>query len=94
MMLQIGAIYLWSYVYNIVRISSSKTREFNIDDFSTNVKSAEETKPLQGNCTISKKIKLHLGKFSRKINIHALFAPSTTGAVNLLVLFIPLYFLL
>ncbi|KAM7515965.1 hypothetical protein LguiA_005548 [Lonicera macranthoides] len=76
----IGAIYLWSYVYNIIRVSSSKTREFNIDD-NTKVNSAGETKPLQGNFTISKKIKLHLGKFSRKINMQALFAPSTTGAI-------------
>lgn len=35
MTLQIGAIYLWSYVYNIVRISSrSGTRESEANEFS------------------------------------------------------------
>ncbi|XP_043708621.1 protein PIN-LIKES 3-like [Telopea speciosissima] len=45
----IGAIYLWSYVYNIVRVYSSKDIE-GIDDSTS--KSIEETsKVLNGSCT-------------------------------------------
>ncbi|KAA8547622.1 hypothetical protein F0562_004051 [Nyssa sinensis] len=49
----IGAIYLWSYVYNIVRISLIKiTKAADIDDSIINVKSTGETSELfQGNCT-------------------------------------------
>lgn len=39
--LQIGAIYLWSYVYNIVRIFSSRINEkVTIDEFASNIKSS------------------------------------------------------
>ncbi|PHT35358.1 hypothetical protein BC332_34944 [Capsicum chinense] len=38
----VGAIYLWSYVYNIVRISSSKsTKEVEINDSSASRSSRE-----------------------------------------------------
>ncbi|KAJ4963422.1 hypothetical protein NE237_023361 [Protea cynaroides] len=44
----IGAIYLWSYVYNIVRISSKK-HSSGIDD-STSNSSEEPSKVLNGSC--------------------------------------------
>ncbi|KAK9284497.1 hypothetical protein L1049_023671 [Liquidambar formosana] len=112
----VGAIYLWSYVYNIVRISSSKiSKEVRIDDSTINMKhTAETSKLLHGTCTeallppkdcsisldqayqftlpfpkpeeevkvsLSDKIKQHLRTFSRNINLKALFAPSTIGAI-------------
>lgn len=41
-MLQIGAIYLWSYVYNIVRVSSSRSsKEVEIIDSPVNKPSRE-----------------------------------------------------
>lgn len=41
-LLQVGAIYLWSYVYNIVRISSSRSsKEVEINDSSTSISSRE-----------------------------------------------------
>jgi hypothetical protein len=44
---------LWSYVYNIVRIFSSKVNEkANADEFTSNMKSCEDTsKLLDGNCS-------------------------------------------
>ncbi|XP_043713494.1 protein PIN-LIKES 1-like isoform X3 [Telopea speciosissima] len=107
----IGAIYLWSYVYNIVRISSSKYTE-GIDESSS--KSSEEpSKVMNGSCRepllskdlsilenqadhfalpcsssearpqvpISVKFKQYLKMLSGKINLKALFAPSTIGAI-------------
>lgn len=59
MVFQIGAIYLWSYVYNIIRISSSRnSNEVDINDLSitksssesstvpSDISSAEVTEPL------------------------------------------------
>lgn len=50
---QIGAIFLWSFVYNIVRISSSKIlSEVKVDDSTINQKDREETsKLLYENCS-------------------------------------------
>ncbi|CAK9140962.1 unnamed protein product, partial [Ilex paraguariensis] len=103
----VGAIFLWSYVYNIVRVSSTKVPEsIGPDDSTISMKSTEATsEPLLGNHTklqhqnlsvdhanefllpskgklkVLDQIKQNLGKFSRKINLNALFAPSTIGAI-------------
>ncbi|CAK9147672.1 unnamed protein product [Ilex paraguariensis] len=103
----VGAIFLWSYVYNIVRVSSTKVPEsIGPDDSTISMKSTEATsEPLLGNHTklqhqnlsvdhanefllpskgklkVLDQIKQNLGKFSRKINLNALFAPSTIGAL-------------
>ncbi|XP_062144986.1 protein PIN-LIKES 3-like [Alnus glutinosa] len=109
----IGAIYLWSYVYNIVRIFSSRVNEkVNIDEFASNMKSSGRASELpQESCSeallpsenysvsmdcanksmpppeekvkvpISYAIKYYLRVLSRKINLGAIFAPSTTGAI-------------
>ncbi|OVA00699.1 Auxin efflux carrier [Macleaya cordata] len=42
----IGAIYLWSYVYNIVRISSSKSKEVKENVYVSSLKFSEETSKL------------------------------------------------
>ncbi|XAR73651.1 hypothetical protein NMG60_11007691 [Bertholletia excelsa] len=111
----IGAIYLWSYVYNIVRVSSrSITKEVQTNDFSVEKKNTDETsETVEGNFTepllssedcssecsqdlftlphcksdgstkvpFSTKIKQHLRLIPQKLNLKALFAPSTTGAI-------------
>ncbi|KAJ9704173.1 hypothetical protein PVL29_005450 [Vitis rotundifolia] len=99
----IGAIYLWSYVYNIVRVSSVGTTEvINIEDDSP----AKMREPLLASkdCSISvdyadqltlpytqseenlkvttsDKVKRFLRMLSSEINLQALLAPSTTGAI-------------
>ncbi|XP_073133717.1 protein PIN-LIKES 3-like [Henckelia pumila] len=100
----IGAIYLWSYVYNIVRISSSKSSmevEIRNSPKSSLLPSGETwTEPLLSadetgltlprdrfdNDTppqvgVSDKIKHHLEKIFKKMNLKRLLAPSTTGAI-------------
>ncbi|KDP24916.1 hypothetical protein JCGZ_24294 [Jatropha curcas] len=115
----IGAVFLWSYVYNIMRISSSEMNQQvdNADsDTETNIKttvgapkciqgnyysvdlsskesliSAELASPLlPENQEIVKnlswtqfidKIKERSRKISEKLNLKALFAPSTIGAI-------------
>ncbi|CAI9762979.1 unnamed protein product [Fraxinus pennsylvanica] len=49
----IGAIYLWSYVYNIIRISSSRnSKEVEIDDLSITKSSAESSMVPSGSSSI------------------------------------------
>ncbi|KAK5843865.1 protein PIN-LIKES 3-like [Gossypium arboreum] len=115
----IGAIYLWSFVYNVVRVSSAKVnKEVNGDDSTRVMKSTgtggmpsptlpdqqNYTEPLlpSKNCSISvcthelsfscakskgtvkvsdfDKIWQYLRIISRKLNLKAIFAPSTTAA--------------
>lgn len=99
----IGAIYLWSYVYNIVRVSSSKSSievEISNSPKASSLPSRETwTEPLllsdESGLTlprdrfdnnmpqvgVSDKIKHHLEKFFKKMNLKRLLAPSTTGAI-------------
>ncbi|GMN28623.1 hypothetical protein TIFTF001_002127 [Ficus carica] len=92
----IGAIFLWSYVYNIVRISSST---IDADDMKSCLVLPKRTSDLvegrfsnsealvlakcrgENKVPISKKIKHYLMMFSSKINLKALFTPSVIGAV-------------
>ncbi|MBA0844845.1 hypothetical protein Goarm_022455, partial [Gossypium armourianum] len=116
----IGAIYLWSFVYNIVRVSSAKVnKEVNGDDSTRVMKSTgtggmpsptlpdqqNYSEPLlpSKNCSISvytdelsfscakskgtvkvsdfDKTWQYLRIISRKLNLKAIFAPSTTAAL-------------
>ncbi|KAF4371052.1 hypothetical protein G4B88_002981 [Cannabis sativa] len=81
----IGAIYLWSYVYNIVRVSST-----SINDIKSSRESLEEPLllpspedvALQVGDSESSGIKqLRLVKLFRELNLKALLAPSTIGAI-------------
>uniref|UniRef100_A0A5B7CBU7 Auxin efflux carrier family protein n=1 Tax=Davidia involucrata TaxID=16924 RepID=A0A5B7CBU7_DAVIN len=89
----VGAVYLWSYVYNIVRISSSKSsREGEINNSSIckdPLLSSEDHASLPSTrfegeadqVAISGQIKQHLGMFLRNIDLKRLFAPATIGAI-------------
>ncbi|GAB4847656.1 hypothetical protein Ancab_026718 [Ancistrocladus abbreviatus] len=88
----IGAVCLWSYVYNIVRVSSNQTIQNNhTDDSTTDDNSTSSRLPLLSqDCssmdhvsTLStfSRIKQHLRTFSEKINLKALLAPSIIGAI-------------
>ncbi|KAL9249818.1 PIN-LIKES 1-like protein [Drosera capensis] len=85
--MEIGAIFLWSFVYNIVRVSSSQaaikpimepllpsegcsTRDY--DPFPS---------PSCNKISMTSRIKLHLVNFSERMNLKAVLAPSTTGAI-------------
>lgn len=61
MMFQIGAIYLWSYVYNIVRIHSNKNSEgAKLDDFTESTKSEVETAENLSNSRLGSLLPLNL----------------------------------
>lgn len=50
MNVQIGAIYLWSYVYNIVRVSSRSIKDARGKDFSVSKSSRESSTTDLGSC--------------------------------------------
>ncbi|XP_074308677.1 protein PIN-LIKES 3-like [Silene latifolia] len=93
----LGAVFIWSYVYNIVRISSRGTVELAAENRSgTKDSSIEEiqanyTEPLLPTdhpimtsvtqITLLSRIKQWITNFSKKINLKALLAPSTIGAI-------------
>ncbi|XP_020203338.1 protein PIN-LIKES 3 [Cajanus cajan] len=109
----IGAVFIWSYVYNIMRISSSRTEpEDNTSDASSLLKASEEISDSESHqanfsetldptedvmddvytlllpdaesnekASISSKIKQCLRKISSNLNLKAIFAPSTLGAI-------------
>ncbi|XP_048230776.1 protein PIN-LIKES 3-like isoform X2 [Ricinus communis] len=106
----IGAIYMWSYVYNMMRISASEiNKEVRRKDTegtpesmnSGNLLPSKEL-PISAELTygllhpgtesdkivktftwtqVSNKIKQHLRMISEKLNLKAIFAPSTIGAI-------------
>nr|XP_043634968.1 protein PIN-LIKES 3-like isoform X2 [Erigeron canadensis] len=90
--LAIGAVFLWLYVYNLVRVFTQnyddKCVEYiNQTDILQNdlaqsliPSSASPSTDLKENVMVHV-IKQHLEKFSRQINLKAVFAPSTIGAI-------------
>ncbi|KAL6495863.1 hypothetical protein OROGR_030426 [Orobanche gracilis] len=71
-----GAIFLWVYVYNIVRISVEAS-SVDVNDFSICKYTSETTAVKPESIT-----ELGLSDISRKLNLKRLFAPSTNGAVK------------
>ncbi|XP_074308680.1 protein PIN-LIKES 3-like [Silene latifolia] len=90
----LGAIFLWSYVYNIVRISSKDTTEIAAGDDESNGDASVEyiREPLLPSTDSSTMhsvdqipllsgIKDRFRKFSKMINLKSVLAPSTSGAI-------------
>ncbi|KAK9928506.1 hypothetical protein M0R45_025639 [Rubus argutus] len=88
----IGAIYLWTYVYNVVRISSTTStpdstqpsetvplltsiEEDNVDHYALAVSEGDAKKTCLG------KIKDWIVMVDKKLNLKAVFAPSTIAAI-------------
>lgn len=114
MNLQIGAIYLWSYVYNMVRISSTSDKdsressELDREGFKEPLLSStklgepgDSSDPYALPLSVSEEkakvavpehglgITRYLEMLFRKLNLKALLAPSTNGAVLLSLRFKP-----
>ncbi|CAI9110415.1 OLC1v1010426C1 [Oldenlandia corymbosa var. corymbosa] len=84
----IGAIYLWTYGYNIVRVLSTKSKNGNLDSETTSVtdNSDESSLPFLktnniGEGSMWNRIKNHLAAISRNVNLKNILAPPTTGAI-------------
>ncbi|OMP12325.1 Auxin efflux carrier [Corchorus olitorius] len=89
----LGAIYLWSYVFNIVRMYSTTS----INDSSTEPLLSKDLLPPhhkenqfllpctsckdKAEATFSSKLKQNFNLLIAKMNLKALFAPSTTGVI-------------
>ncbi|KAL5558870.1 hypothetical protein UlMin_035081 [Ulmus minor] len=95
----VGAIYLWSYVYNLVQIYSRSSSSSGSDlptctePLLSSLQSAQarnDQDPYKLPSIVSEVkvgttqhlgIMHHLGKLFKKLNLKALFAPSTTAAI-------------
>ncbi|XP_004509473.1 protein PIN-LIKES 3-like [Cicer arietinum] len=86
----IGAVFLWTYVYNIMRISSSRAKLMEISESQPEtIDSAKDAYTLllpntefEEKVSFSDKIKLQLRKILRNLNFKTIFAPSTIGAIT------------
>ncbi|XP_076934600.1 protein PIN-LIKES 3-like [Bidens hawaiensis] len=94
--LAIGAVYLWGYVYNLVRVFVGHTLKSGNNDLTSIdetvtvredlTRSLLPSSPSSTNTDGKMKVMLNgmkhqLGNFSRRINLKAVFAPSTTAAI-------------
>ncbi|KAL7612064.1 hypothetical protein Lser_V15G07064 [Lactuca serriola] len=90
--LAIGAIYLWTYVYNLVRIFSGHSQDtsntvvketviIQEDLTETLLPSSSLTVNKKGTMKVLERMKQHLGYISSRVNLKVLFAPSTNGAI-------------
>ncbi|XP_024174539.1 protein PIN-LIKES 3 isoform X2 [Rosa chinensis] len=71
--LAIGAIYLWSYVYNVVRISSKRSTQDSPQSLEEPSESNQIEPPSKSkNCIV---------RMCQMLNLKTIFAPSTTGAI-------------
>ncbi|KAL0361922.1 UNVERIFIED_CONTAM: protein PIN-LIKES 1, partial [Sesamum radiatum] len=86
----IGAIYLWAYVYNIVRVSSSTfSRESSsspsggswIEPLLSSSNLPQDRFENKPPVSVAAKIKQQLEILVEKMNLKRLFAPSTTAAI-------------
>ncbi|KAK9713377.1 hypothetical protein RND81_06G024000 [Saponaria officinalis] len=88
----LGAVFIWSYVYNIVRISSTESVKSATDDNAVEEISVNYNEPLLPNTdysatssinqmTLISRIKQRVRKISEKINLKALLAPSTIAVI-------------
>ncbi|KAK9233078.1 hypothetical protein WN943_023327 [Citrus x changshan-huyou] len=80
-----GVVYFWTYIYNIVRVSSSKinNEEFISSKTYSNQEApllCEKTDGIDKISVLQKTIRC-LKTIPRKLNLKALFAPSTTAAI-------------
>ncbi|WCJ32877.1 Auxin efflux carrier family protein [Euphorbia peplus] len=92
----LGAIFLWSYVYNIMRISAKQIQEtegipkqdnnnnhhndYLSDDLTHGLLNSESHK--SSGTSLLEKMKQWLWMVSAKLNLKAVFAPSTIGAIS------------
>ncbi|MFS8009892.1 putative membrane transport protein [Helianthus anomalus] len=85
----IGAVFLWSYVYNLVRVFSEDSGKNKAETVKEDLiipllpsTEAESSTTTDGKMKVMlKAMKRHWRKFSKRVNLSAIFAPSTSGAI-------------
>ncbi|KAI3798690.1 hypothetical protein L1987_33968 [Smallanthus sonchifolius] len=86
--LAIGAVFIWSYVYNLVRVFSGDSENNQTESMNEDVtvpllpsSESEPSGPAEGKMKVMfKAMKRRWGNFSNRVNLTAVFAPSTIGA--------------
>ncbi|KAI3794432.1 hypothetical protein L1987_37064 [Smallanthus sonchifolius] len=86
--LAIGAVFIWSYVYNLVRVFSVDSGNNHTETMHEDVtvpllpsSEPESSGPEEGKMKVMlKAMKRRWGNFSNRVNLTAVFAPSTIGA--------------
>ncbi|XP_071706887.1 protein PIN-LIKES 3-like [Rutidosis leptorrhynchoides] len=86
----VGAVFLWSYVYNLVRLCSgpaqdsgnNKSITVQNDLTESLLPSSAPSTPVNGKLKVKLNgMKQQLGKVLKQVNFKAIFAPSTFGAI-------------
>ncbi|KAI3704465.1 hypothetical protein L1987_74685 [Smallanthus sonchifolius] len=83
----IGAVFLWSYVYNLVRVFSKDSGNNGTETVQEDLTipllpESESSTKVEGKMKVMfNSMKQHLRNLSRHINLKAVFAPSTIGAI-------------
>ncbi|KAK9928520.1 hypothetical protein M0R45_025652 [Rubus argutus] len=81
----IGAIYIWSYVYNIVRISSKRSTQDSshglVEDDADKYALPCAISQQESRIEHQSKSKNSIVRIFNKLNLKTIFAPSTTGAI-------------
>uniref|UniRef100_A0A803MHR5 Uncharacterized protein n=1 Tax=Chenopodium quinoa TaxID=63459 RepID=A0A803MHR5_CHEQI len=83
----IGAVYLWSFVYNVVRISAEEVARdkeaINYSSINIEESNQEPLLPCSEDHLVSLPVKIHqcIRTFLEKANLKAVFAPSTIAAI-------------
>nr|XP_043632779.1 protein PIN-LIKES 3-like [Erigeron canadensis] len=88
--LAIGAVFVWTYVYNLVRVFSSQSQDSGHDGAQSIPSGFTDSLLTPSSSTVTMKGKLkvmlhtmkqQLENLSRHVNLKAVFAPSTTAAI-------------
>ncbi|XP_010471806.1 PREDICTED: protein PIN-LIKES 3-like [Camelina sativa] len=90
----IGAVYIWTYVYNLMRVLSNSPVEIPHDSVESNydsckvplISSTEEEEEDYHKVGRWEKVKRRLVSLSEKVNLRTIFAPSTIAAMIALVI--------
>ncbi|KAK9062150.1 hypothetical protein SSX86_019336 [Deinandra increscens subsp. villosa] len=81
----IGAVFLWTYVYNLVRVFSeddSGNNQIEAPQEDLTVSLLPSTDAVDGKMKVMVNgMKRQWGKFSKRVNLSRVFAPSTIGAI-------------
>ncbi|KAK9049952.1 hypothetical protein SSX86_031079 [Deinandra increscens subsp. villosa] len=81
----IGAVFLWTYVYNLVRVFSeddSGNNQIEAPQEDLTVSLLPSTDAVDGKMKVMvNRMKRQWGKFSKRVNLSRVFAPSTIGAI-------------
>ncbi|KAL1190020.1 Protein PIN-LIKES 3 [Cardamine amara subsp. amara] len=87
-----GSVYIWTYVYNLMRVLScspvetQESVESNYDSYKVPLIASKEEEEEHHKVGRWEKVKQRLNSLSEKVNLKTIFAPSTIAAIIALVI--------